>query len=217
MLHTANYQGNVKQNRKETSPHTCRNGYHQKEQMINVGEDTEKALLVKTCVLSNAGIRKTPVRSYVSSVQSLHHVLLFVTPWTQHSRLPCPSPSPGACSNSRPSSRWCHPTISSSVVPFFSCLQSLPSSGSFPMSQFFASGGQRSYVSSFKLSKQQIYNERDLGRKMLRLWGHKYYVQWGLMRTESTKSKRLTAHSVTNTVHKERSLWWAKYNVKQSK
>ena len=59
-----------------------------------------------------------------------------------HTRLPCPSPTPGASSNSCPSSRWCHPTISSSVLPFSSCLQSFPGSGSFPMSQFFASGGQ---------------------------------------------------------------------------
>ena len=60
----------------------------------------------------------------------------------QYSRLPCPSATPEACSNSCPSSRWCHPTISSSVVPFSSCLQSFPASGSFPMSWLFASGGQ---------------------------------------------------------------------------
>ena len=60
----------------------------------------------------------------------------------QHARLPCPSPSPGACSNSRASSRWCHPIISFSVVPFSSCLQSFPASGSFLRSQFFTSGGQ---------------------------------------------------------------------------
>ena len=60
----------------------------------------------------------------------------------QHARLPCPSPAPGTCSNSCPSSRWCHPTNSSSVVSFSSCLQSFPASGSFPMSQFFTSGGQ---------------------------------------------------------------------------
>ena len=59
----------------------------------------------------------------------------------QHGRLPCPSPTPGVCSNSCPLSRWCHPTSSSSVVPF-SWLQSFPASGSFPMSQFLASGGQ---------------------------------------------------------------------------
>ena len=65
----------------------------------------------------------------------------------QHTRLPCPSPYPGVCSNSCPLSQWCHPTISSSVVPFSSCPQSFPASGSFPMSQPFASGGQRIGVS----------------------------------------------------------------------
>ena len=61
----------------------------------------------------------------------------------QHARPPCPSPTPGVHSNSRPSSWWCHPAISSSVIPFFSCPQSLPASGSFPMSQLFAWGGQK--------------------------------------------------------------------------
>ena len=61
---------------------------------------------------------------------------------SQHARPPCPSPTPGACSNSGPSSWWCHPTISSSVVPFSSGLQSFPASGSFPIRHFFASGGQ---------------------------------------------------------------------------
>ena len=60
----------------------------------------------------------------------------------QHARLPCPPPNPGACSNSCPSSLWCHPTISSSVIPFSSCLQSFPASGSFQISQLFRSGGQ---------------------------------------------------------------------------
>ena len=60
----------------------------------------------------------------------------------QHARLPCLSPTPGACSNSCPSSQWCHPTMSSSVIPFFSCLQSFPATESFPMSQFFIWGGQ---------------------------------------------------------------------------
>ena len=60
----------------------------------------------------------------------------------QHCRPPCPSPTPGACSNSCPLSQWCHPPISSSVVTFSSCLQSFPASGSFQMSQFFALGGQ---------------------------------------------------------------------------
>ena len=59
-----------------------------------------------------------------------------------HARLPCPSPSPGACSNSCLLSQWCHPIISSSVVPFSSCLQSFPASNYFPVSRFFVSGGQ---------------------------------------------------------------------------
>ena len=66
----------------------------------------------------------------------------------QHTRPPCPSPTPGVYSNSCPLSRWCHPTISSFVVPFSSRLQSFPPSGSFPMSQFFASGGQSIGVSA---------------------------------------------------------------------
>ena len=66
----------------------------------------------------------------------------------QHSRLPCPLSSPGACSNPCPLSLWCHPTISSSVIPFSSCLQSFPASGSFPMSQFFTLGGQNTGVSA---------------------------------------------------------------------
>ena len=95
-------------------------------------------------------------------VKSLSCVRLLGTPWTEAyqappsmgfprqeywsgvplPRLPCPSPTPGARSNSYPSSRWYHPTISSSVVPFSSCLQSFPALRSFPMSQFFVSGGQ---------------------------------------------------------------------------
>ena len=66
----------------------------------------------------------------------------------QHIRPPCPSPSPGVHSDSCPSSPWCHPAISSSVVPFSSCPQSLPASGSFPMSQLFAWGGQSTGVSA---------------------------------------------------------------------
>ena len=70
---------------------------------------------------------------------------------SQHARPPCPSPTPRVYSNSCPSSRWCHPAISSSVVPFSSCPQSLPASGSFPMSQLFAWGGQ-SIGFSFSIS-----------------------------------------------------------------
>ena len=71
-----------------------------------------------------------------SSIQLLSHV------WLQHARLPCPSPTPGDCSNSCPRSQWCHPTISSSVIPFSSCLLYFPASRSFLISQFFISGHQ---------------------------------------------------------------------------
>ena len=67
---------------------------------------------------------------------------------SQHARPPCPSPTPRVYSNSCPLSRWCHPAISSSVVPFSSCPQSFPASGSFPVSQFFSSGGQSIRVSA---------------------------------------------------------------------
>ena len=76
-------------------------------------------------------------------VQSLSRVRLFATPWTAASlQPPCSSPTSGVHQNPCPLSRWCHPTISSSVIPFSSHLQSIPASGSFPMSQFFTSGGQ---------------------------------------------------------------------------
>ena len=82
-----------------------------------------------------------------SSVQSLSHVRLFATPWIAARQAPCPLPIPGVHLNSRPSSWWCHPAISSSVVPFSSCSQSLPASESFPMSHLFAWGGQSTGVS----------------------------------------------------------------------
>ena len=66
----------------------------------------------------------------------------------QHTRVPCPSPTPEVYSNSCPLSRWCHPTISCSVLPFSTCIQSCPTSGSFPLSQLFASGGQNIGVSA---------------------------------------------------------------------
>ena len=88
--------------------------------------------------------------NYVLSIQFSHSVVSdSLQPHeSQHARPPCPSPSPGVHPNSRPSSRWCHPAISSSVIPFSSCPQSLPASGSFPMSQLFAWGGQSTGVSA---------------------------------------------------------------------
>ena len=73
---------------------------------------------------------------------------------SQHARPPCPSPTPGVHSDSRPSSRWCHPAISSSVIPFSSWPQSLPASESFPMTQLFAWGGQSTGASAIALPKK---------------------------------------------------------------
>ena len=84
-----------------------------------------------------------------SSVQFSHSVVSYSL-WShglQHTWLPCQSPTPGACSNPRPLSQWCHPTIWSSVVPFSSHLQSFPATGSFPMSQLFIPGGQSQFFS----------------------------------------------------------------------
>ena len=85
-----------------------------------------------------------PISQFSRSVMSK----LFATPWTAACRPPCPSPTPRVYSNTCPLSQWCHPTISSPVIPSFSCLQSFPASGSFQMSQFFASGGQSTGVSA---------------------------------------------------------------------
>ena len=83
---------------------------------------------------------------------------------SQHARCPCPSPTPGVHPDSRPSSQWCHPAISSSVIPFSSCPQSLPASDSFPMSQLFAWGGQSTGVSglaSFLPKKSQGWSPSE--------------------------------------------------------
>ena len=88
--------------------------------------------------------------TYYLSVQFSHSVVSdsLQSHEPQHARPPCPSPTPGVHPNSHPLSRWCHPALSSSVVTFFSCPQSFPASGSFPMSQLFAPGGQSIGVSA---------------------------------------------------------------------
>ena len=91
------------------------------------------------------GVIKTSVQ--FSSVQSLSHVSLRPHE-SQYTRPPCPSTSPGVHANSCPSSRWCHPAVSSSVIPFSSCPQSLPALESFPVSQLFTWGGQSTGVSA---------------------------------------------------------------------
>ena len=101
----------------------------------------------------------------ISSVQFSHLVVSdSLRPYRlQHARLPCPSPAPGACSNSCPLSRWCHPTISCSVIPF-SCPQSFPAPGSSPMSQFFKSGGQSiGVLASASILLRNIQDHRLVG------------------------------------------------------
>ena len=88
-----------------------------------------------------------------AGTESVAQVSDFLPPYKpQHARLPCPSPAPGVHPNSCPLSQWCHLALSSSVVPFSSCLQSSPTSGSFQMSQLFALGGQNIGVSESQLS-----------------------------------------------------------------
>ena len=114
----------------------------------------------KNSILKIAGARTQLWSVYFSYVMAeqqsdlqfswlLRCVRLFVTPWL-HARPPCPSPTARACSNSCPSSQWCHPTISCCVIPS-SCLWSLPASGSFPMSQLFTSDGQTIVASASTL------------------------------------------------------------------
>ena len=110
--------------------------------------------------LPNQGIEPmSPMSPEFSSVHVSHSVVSdSLQPHDlQHIRLSCPSPSPRACSNSCPSSQWCHQTISSPAIPFSSCLQSFPASGSFPVSQIFTSGGQsRSF--SFSIGPSNEYS-----------------------------------------------------------
>ena len=108
-----------------------------------------------------------------SSVQSLSLWLHGL----QYARFSCPSPTPGTYSNSCPSRQWCHPTISSSVVPFSSCLQSLPASGSFPVSQFFTSGGQSIGVWA-SASLTSLYINPQIS--MLLSWELEFYVHLSL-------------------------------------
>ena len=93
-------------------------------------------------------VNSCPSSVQFSSVQLLSHVWLFAAPWTVAHQASLSTTSPRVYSNSCPLSQWCHPTISSSIIPFFSCPQSFPASGSFPTSQLFSSGGQSIGVSA---------------------------------------------------------------------
>ena len=110
---------------------------------------------VSTLICTNGKNVSVLELNHSSSVQSLNRYWDSLQSYgLQHARPPWPSPTPGACSNTCPSNWWCHPTISSSIVPFSSCLQSFPASGSFQMSQFFASDGQK--VLEFQLQHQSF-------------------------------------------------------------
>ena len=126
-------------------------------QRILIWETTLKVLYIKKYGCIQCSMQKLIYSFQFSSVQFSHSVVsdslqcvwaLCSAHGLQHARPPCPSPTPGVYSNSCPLSRWCHPTISSPVIPFSTHLQSFPASGSFQMSQIFASGGQTIGVSA---------------------------------------------------------------------
>ena len=123
-----------------------------KSLLMKVKEESEKAGLKlsfqKTKILASSPIQFS---CSVMSDSSRPH-------GPQHTRPTCPSPTPGVNSNSSPLSRWCHPTISSSVIPFSSCLQPFPESGSFQMSQLFASSGQSIGSFSFNISHSREHS-----------------------------------------------------------
>ena len=112
----------------------------------------------------------------------------------QHTRLPCPSLSPGVCLNSCPLSQWCHPIISSSVGPLFSWPQSFPASGSFSMSWFFHSGGQRIGASAFTVTESHrnkvAYNEKS--KLSVQLWIR--MASTGTVQTRVRLPRSLNAH-----------------------
>ena len=110
------------------------------------------------CIKALCSVLKSQYSEIAVGVQSLSHVLLFVTPWTTLHQASCPLLSPRVCWNSYPLIWWCHPTILSSVVPFSFCLQSLPTSGSFQMSQFLTSGDPKYWSFSFNISPSSEYS-----------------------------------------------------------
>ena len=123
-------------------------------------------ICIITFIISDEGFALIFVHllwSNISSVQSLSRVRLQPHE-SQHARPPCPSPTPGVHSDSRPLSQWCHPAISFSVIPFFSCPQPLPASETFPMSQLFTWSGQSTGISalaSFLPKKSQGWSPSE--------------------------------------------------------
>ena len=110
----------------------------------------------------------------------------------QHARPPCPSPTPGVHSDSCPSSQWCHPAISSSVIPFSSCPQSLPASESFPLSQLFAWGGQSTGVSalaSFLPKKSQGWSPSEWTESIIKsIWKSFLKIDYNLVNKHDASS-----------------------------
>ena len=122
-------------------PWTARRSTKSRTRLSNWTCMGENKLITQRLLLSNVTMQSVQFSHSVVSDSLRPHE-------SQHSRPPCPSATPGVHSDSRPSSQWCHPAISSSVVPFSSCPQSFPTSGSFQMSQLFPSGGQSIGVSA---------------------------------------------------------------------
>ena len=117
---------------------------------------------------------------------------------SQHARPPCLSPTPGVHSESRPSSQWCHPAISSSVIPFSSCPQFLPASESFPVTQYFAGGGQSTGVSasaSFLPKKSQGWSSEWTGWISLQSKGFSRVFSNTTLQTHQFFSTQLSSHS----------------------
>ena len=138
----------------------------------------------------------------LSSVQFSHSVVSnSLQPHRlQHARPPCPSPTPGVYSKSCPLSQWCHPTVSSSVIPFSSHLQSFPASGSFPMSQFFASGSQSIGVSA----------SASVLPKNIQDW---FPLRWtGLISLQSRGLSRVFSNT---TVQNHQFLWYSAFFILQ--
>ena len=126
--------------------------------------------------------------SHCTFVQSISCAQFFVTHGLQHARLPCSSLCPGACSDSCPLSRWCHPTISSPVIPFSSCPQSFPTWGSFPKILLFTSGGRSigASTSASVLSMNiQGWFPSGLIARCAQLYVYKTIIRGKLIGTES--------------------------------
>ena len=134
-------------------------------------------LLFTWCFSKHFTILTTSLKNLMHSVQFSHSVVsnTLGPHELQHTRPPCPLPSPGVYPNPCPLSRWCHPAISSSIVPFSSCPQPFPASGSFSMSQLFTWGGQSTGVSASALVLPYAFSSVQFSQSVVSdsLWPHK--------------------------------------------